>query len=70
MRNCAFGDAQYAGKMFPLEPDDGSQPFAASLSYWNMDNPATKNRLATAVSGTDESSYGGIDVIWVFSNSF
>jgi hypothetical protein len=69
MRNCGFGDAQYAGKIFPLEPDDGSQPFAANLSYWNMDNPATKHRLATAVSGTDTSSFGGIDVIWVFSNS-
>jgi len=69
MRNCGFGDAQYAGKVFPLEPDDGSQPFAARLSYWNMDNPATKNRLATAVSGTDTSSYGGIDLIWVFSSS-
>jgi hypothetical protein len=69
MRNCAFGDAQYASKLFPLQPDDGSQPFAANLSYWNMDNPATRHRLATAVSGTDTSSYGGIDVIWVFSNS-
>ena len=70
MRNCAFGDSQYASKMFPLEPDDGSQPFAARLSYWNMDNPATKHRLATAVSGVDTSSYGGIDVLWVFSNNF
>ena len=68
MRNCAFGDAWYANKMFPLQPDDGSQPFAANLTYWNMDNPATGNRLATAVSGTDTSSYGGIDVIWVFSH--
>lgn len=69
MRNCGFGDAQYAGKVFPLEPDDGSQPFAANLTYWNMDNPATKHRLATAVSGTDTSSFGGIAVIWVFSSS-
>jgi len=30
----------------------------------------TRNgKLAAVVSGTDTSSYGGIDVIWVFSNS-
>jgi hypothetical protein len=68
MRNCAFADAQYAGKDFPIKPDDGSQPFAADETYMNMDNPATGHRLATAVSGQDTSSFGGYDIIWVYSN--
>ena len=70
MRNCAFADSEYGGRdYFPVEPDDGSQPFDGTETYLNMDNPATGHRLATAVSGQDPTSYGGYDIIWVYSNA-
>lgn len=70
MRNCAFADAEYGGREEePVTPDDGSQPFVGDETYINMNSTITHNRLATAVSAQDPSSFGGYDIFWVFSNS-
>lgn len=70
MRNCAFADAEYGGRdYFAVEPDDGSQPFDGTETYLNMENPDNGHRLATAISGVDSASFGGYDIIWIYSNA-
>lgn len=69
MRNCAFGDAQFGNlQQFPVNPDDGSQPFDGALAYVNMVNPSTNHRLATAISCPDSTGFGGNDIFWLWSN--